>query len=81
MGISLRRLSPVELRLKIKGMIDELNLLDHVIGYFSQYGEPPNFRGIIEVLMERKKSLKEEIKMDQRQLNELSLMNLVTNKI
>ena len=62
-------------------MVDEQNLLDHVIGYFSQYGEPPDFRGITEVLMKRKESLKEETKRDQTELNQLSLMSLVTNKI
>lgn len=74
-------MSPLELRLKIKGMVDEQNLLEHTIGYFSQYGEPPDFGGISEVLMKRKESLREEIKRDQKQLNEVSLMNLVTNKI
>jgi len=62
-------------------MVDEQNLLDHAIGYFSQYGEPPDFRGITEVLKKRKESLKEERKRHQTQLNELTLINLVTNKI
>jgi len=76
-----RRLSPVELKLKIREMTNEQNLLDQAIGYFSQYGEPRNFDGVGEVLVKRKDFLKEEIKKHQTQLNELTLINLVANKI
>ncbi|MCJ7631074.1 hypothetical protein MUP77_01540 [Candidatus Bathyarchaeota archaeon] len=74
-------MSPHELRLKIRGMLDEQNLLDHTIEYFAQYGEPRGFTGISEILMKRKESLKEKTKSYQIQLNEVSLMNLVANKI
>lgn len=77
----LKRLSPVELRLKIKEMINEQNLLDQAIAYFSHYGEPPDFTGIRQFLVKRQDFLKEDARKYQTQLNELTLTNLVTNRI
>ena len=77
----MRFLSPTELKLKIKKMTEEHNLLDHAIRYFSQYGEPQGFSSIREVLAKRKEFLGKEMKKYQAQLNNLTLTNLLANRI
>ncbi len=61
-------------------MKDEQNLLDQVVGYFAQYGEPTDFTGIRDFLAKRRDSLREETKKRQAELDSVTLTNLITNK-